>query len=165
MCMKKLACVLLLISFPLIAQSNKPNKTKGDQVKTIEGCLMRDGGDFYLQPSPANGDQVHLSAANQDLASLVGRRVRVHGSEQPPKAAQQAAAGAQPVTPVEKQPPPSTVPSGTPDPNVQVTQLPQSAQAGEGTQGFRGNPPAHQLYVSSIEAVAGKCKPSSNQEP
>jgi hypothetical protein len=159
--MKKLACVAFLIAFPLLAQSDKANKTKGDHTQTIEGCVVRDGADFYLRPLSGSSNLIHLSATNQDLASSVDRRVRVHGTEQPPTNGQQA--GTQPVTPVEKQPPPSTVPSGTPDPNVQVTQLPQSAQAGEGTPGFRGNQSVRELYVSSLEPIAGSCKPSADK--
>jgi len=157
--MKKLACALLLIAFPAIAQSDKAN----DHAKTWEGCVVRDGSDFYLRPLSGSGDLIHLSfTMNQDFASLVGRRVRVHGSEQAASRSQDAA-GTQPITPVEKQPPPSTLPSGTPDPNVQVTQLPQSAQAGEGTEGFRGNAPAHEFSVSSVEPLAGSCKSSPDQ--
>ena len=159
MCMKKLVFAFLLIALPAITQSDKPDKTN-DHAKVMEGCVVRDGSDYYLRPLSGSGNLIHLSAAaNQDFASLVGRRVRVHGSEQGPNASQ-AAEETQPVTPVEKQPPPSTVPSGTPDPNVQVTQLPQSAQAGQGTEGFRGNARARELFVSSLEPLAGSCKSS-----
>jgi hypothetical protein len=157
--MKKLVCAVLLIAFPALAQNDKPNKTQGDHVKSIVGCVVRDGSDIYLRPLSGSSDLVHLSASNLDLASFVGQRVRAQGSEQAPINGSQPS-GTQPATQVEKQPPPSTVPSGTPDPNVQVTQLPQSAQAGDGTEGFRGSAPVRELYVSSIEPLAGSCKPS-----
>src|SRR5437868_2943959 len=154
--MRKLALLFALFCIGAAAQ-NSPSRNSSD--KTLEGCLLRQGPDLFLRPLSGNTALVHLSATSADeLASHAGQRLRVHGSEQPP-AKTPTASATQPVTPVEKQPAPSTLPSGTPDPNVPVTQLPQSAQAGEGTAGFRGNAPNRELYVSSFEPLAGSCKP------
>lgn len=156
--MKKLAVVALLFCVPAVAQS--AGKPKSNE-KTVEGCLLREGPDFLLRPV-AGGALIHLSAnSSDDLAAHLGQRLRVHGSEQAAGKNAPNTAANQPVTPVEKQPAPSTLPSGTPDPSVPVTQLPQSAQAGEGTEGFRGTAPAPELYVSSFEPVAGSCKPAA----
>jgi hypothetical protein len=156
--MRKLALFVLLFSVGVIAQTTPPEHSE----KTVEGCLLREGPDLFLRPLSGNSQLIHLSAAkDQDLLKQVGKRVRVHGTDQRPQTAPNTSAAAQPVTPVEKQPAPSTLPSGTPDPNVPVTQLPQSAQAGEGTEGFRGNAPARELYVSSFEPLAGSCKPAA----
>ena len=165
--MKMLALVAALASLGALAQSSQPEESKSQSsTKTLEGCLLREGPDFFLQSTGGNSTLVHLSTtASQELSQFVGQRVRVSGSDQPLSAKPPATSGAnQPVTPVEKQPPPSTVPSGTPDPKVPVTQLPQSAQAGEGTEGFRGNATNRELYVSSVEAIASSCKPAATRK-
>src|SRR5436305_14051879 len=127
--MKKLAVITLL--FCIAAAAHAADKSQANQ-KTVEGCLLRGGPDFLLRPL-SGGSLIHLSATSGDLAAHLGHRLRVHGSDQPAGKNAPTMAAHQPVTPVEKQPAPSTVPSGTPDPNVSVTQLPQSAQAGGGT--------------------------------
>lgn len=166
--MKMLALAAFLVCTVAIAQSSQPqNSSKSqDSSKVVEGCLLREGPDFFLQPTSGDSGLFHLSAPEgEDLIQHVGQRVRVRGSDQPSGKAPNTSAANQPVTPVEKQPAPSTVPSGTPDPNVPVTQLPQSAQAGEGTEGFRGNVTNRELYVSSVESISGSCKPAAAQKP
>ncbi len=154
--MGKLALIAVLLGVAAVAQTADTQKSSD---KKLEGCLLREGPDFFLRPmSGGDTELIHLTlAADQDLTSLVGKRLRVRGSDHAPAANSPANAAAQPATPVEKQPAPSTVPSGTPDPNVPVTQLPQSAQAGDGTEGFRGSAPAREFYVSSFEPVSGSC--------
>lgn len=154
--MKKLGFVLLLLVIPPIAPAVAQKSTpKGGAAQSVEGCLLREGADFSLRPL-SGGSLVHLIApSDQDLSRYVGQRLRVAGTEKTPG----ADASAKSAVPVEKEPAPSTMPSGTPDPKVSVTQLPQSAQAGEGTQGFRGNPANRELYVKSLEQVPGACKP------
>lgn len=153
--MKKLLVMLL---FTGVALAQGPSETKS--VTVVEGCLKQDGGDFLLVAS--GGGTTHLLTANtKELAAHVGQRLRVRGTEEtrPAAASQQAVVnGTQPPTPVEKEPVPGTQPSGTPDPKVSVTQLPQSAQAGDGTEGFRGNPANRELRVDHIEMLGGSCK-------
>src|SRR3954462_7830170 len=109
--MKKLAVIALLSCMPAIAQT--AGAPKSNQ-KTVEGCLLREGPDFLLRPI-SGGDLIHLSTASADeLAAHLGQRVGFHGSDQPAEKNAPNPAANQPVTPVEKQPAPSTLPSGTP---------------------------------------------------
>jgi hypothetical protein len=105
---------------------------------------LRQSGDFLLQDS-ANLRTYLLpvnDAAANALYVSVGRHVRLRASE----TSAAVSSGAAPQQP-----------SGTPDPAVPVTQLPQSAQAGDGTEGFRGNAPNHTVYVMRVEAVLRPC--------
>lgn len=156
--MSKLAFLLILLAVPGILQSSSAQKSRS--LQAIDGCLVREAGDYFLQPLSENAGVIHLVADPAvDLSAYVGQRLRVRGTEQPSPASETTPTA--PNRPIEKQPPPSTLPStlpsGTPDPNVPVTQLPQSAQAGEGTEGFRGNAPNRELHVSSVEVISGRC--------
>jgi len=56
--------------------SNTANNEKGN--KTIEGCIVRESTEYYLQPK--HGKMEKLSST-EDLSAHVGHQVKVHGTE------------------------------------------------------------------------------------
>jgi hypothetical protein len=59
---------------------------------TIEGCVVQQGNDFFIQPTKGNNAMVRLfPQSGQDLSAYAGHTVKVHGSSQ---AATGAAPGA-----------------------------------------------------------------------
>src|SRR5207237_1951510 len=59
-------------------QSTTSNKVKGE--KTVEGCIVSSGTEFFLQPK--HGKMIRLTDQGADLQSHVNHRVKVHGAEQ-----------------------------------------------------------------------------------
>jgi hypothetical protein len=59
------------------SQNNNNGKVKGE--KTIEGCIVSQGTEFFIQPK--HGKMVRLNSS-EDLTAHVGHRVKAHGTEQ-----------------------------------------------------------------------------------
>jgi hypothetical protein len=53
-------------------------KVKGE--KTVEGCIVQQGTEFFLQPK--HGKVIRLNSSGEDLTAHVGHRVKLHGTEQ-----------------------------------------------------------------------------------
>jgi len=58
---------------------NNEQASNSDTNKTIEGCIVKENTDYFIQP--ASGERERLSSS-QDLSSQVGHHVRVEGTEQ-----------------------------------------------------------------------------------
>ena len=71
--------------------SQAGSQTAGsDTEQMMEGCIIRDQQDYYLEP--INGQEVHLNGP--DVAQHVNHHVRIHGNEQPSQTANSGSAGA-----------------------------------------------------------------------
>jgi len=58
---------------------------------TIEGCVVQQGNDFFIQPTKGNNAMVRLvPQSGQDLSAYAGHTVKVHGSSQAATAASSA---------------------------------------------------------------------------
>ena len=66
------------------AANSTPGDTSSTGEKTLEGCIVREQTDYFIQPK--TGDRERLTGS-QDLSSHVGHQVKVHGMEQSSTAA------------------------------------------------------------------------------
>ena len=61
----------------------------------IEGCVVQQGSDFYIQPTKGDKAMVRLvPQSGQDLSAYAGHKVKVHGSSQIAATGASAAPGA-----------------------------------------------------------------------
>jgi len=63
------------------ATSHSRKHRSTDQANNLEGCVVRQETDYFIQP--VRGARVHLNGGNQDLSKYVGQEVRISGRYNP----------------------------------------------------------------------------------
>ena len=63
----------------MASQAGSQTSSGSDTEQMMEGCIIREQQDYYLEP--INGQEVHLNGP--DVAQHVNHHVRIHGNEQP----------------------------------------------------------------------------------
>jgi len=63
----------------MASQAGSQASSGSDTEQMMEGCIIREQQDYYLEP--INGQEVHLNGP--DVAQHVNHHVRIHGNEQP----------------------------------------------------------------------------------
>lgn len=64
--------------------------------RTIKGCIMQEGGNYYIVENKGKGRRIQLQAGNTDLSAHVGHEVKVHGTMESGNAASMGATGSAP---------------------------------------------------------------------
>ena len=74
----------------MASQAGSQTSSGSDTEQMMEGCIIREQQDYYLEP--INGQEVHLNGP--DVAQHVNHHVRIHGNEQPSQSTNSGSAGA-----------------------------------------------------------------------
>ena len=143
-------------------QSTTSNKVKGE--KTVEGCIVSSGTDFFLQPK--HGKMIRLTDQGADLQSHVNHRVKVHGAEQTAGMAGNGTAASNPSASSTQTAASSPSSATNPDqataanqPGAQSGNLPQSGAAGtaSSTNIDRNNVSNKEITVTRVDMVSETC--------
>ena len=62
------------------ASSDMSSQASANSQQTLEGCIVKDNTDYFIQPM--SGERRHLTGSSQDLSSNVGKHVRVQGTDE-----------------------------------------------------------------------------------
>jgi hypothetical protein len=109
---------------------NSANNSASGQEETMEGCLVKEQTDYFVQP--VSGSRMRLRADNQDLSGYVGQDVRIHGRHWNPNAQNN-----------ENSSQASSQPSGAPVTGAVATN--------------KGNQAGEQFEVSKVDVVSATC--------
>jgi hypothetical protein len=74
----------------MASQAGSQASSGSDTEQMMEGCIIREQQDYYLEP--INGQEVHLNGP--DVPQHVNHHVRIHGNEQPNQSTNSGSAGA-----------------------------------------------------------------------
>ncbi len=136
--------------------SGQASSTNGQQ--TLEGCIVQENTDYFLQP--ATGDRERLTGS-QDLASRVGKHVRVQGTEQSSTAsAATPDAGSTTNQTPNSQPGSSETqnnPAGSIAGNAGSSNATGSAGNGSASSSANGNWTGKDFMVTKVETVSESC--------
>ncbi|HVZ16176.1 MAG TPA: hypothetical protein VG897_03610 [Terriglobales bacterium] len=133
------------------------SSTNGQQ--TLEGCIVQENTDYFLQP--ATGDRERLTGS-QDLASQVGKHVRLQGSEESSMAsAATANSGSTATNQTPNSQPGSSEtqnnPAGSIAGNAGSSNATGSAGNGSASSSANGNWTGKDFMVTKVETVSESC--------
>jgi hypothetical protein len=131
--------------------------TSASSSPSVEGCIVRQQTDYYLQPE--TGQPIKLNSSSRDLGEHVGHRVRVTGSMSQGQGASAAGSSSY------GQSGTSSVSNSTGGNSSSTADRNSAGTQGAGTQSNSVNGPTQEMLVSRVDMISETCPAGMQSNP